>query len=145
MWKRRFVGGDSRARERLGNDGDVGRHHEQEHGKRVRVLCDADLVDPDDESVAMFDLGAIVIVKGGVPVRDRGVMAGCIRLVHVFRREPTGYSEPWHQCTDGEDSGYRTHQGGDYMPRCAPWAQADEEFRNSSDKTSRGVRSLHRS
>ena len=119
MWQRRFVCDDRDVHDRRGKKRDVRRKKDQELGKRVSRLRDADLVQPDDVVVRIRHLGAVMIemrnirsvmvVRSEVTVSDRGVMIGGIRLVHVFGCDRRRQHEPGRKGRRREDPSERLH------------------------------------
>ena len=92
----------------------------------MRGLCNADLVQPDDEVVHIRNLRSVVIemqevaasmiVRCEVTVSLGGVMIGRLRLVYVLRSERGRDDEPRGQGRRGDDPSERSHPAAIMCP-----------------------------
>jgi hypothetical protein len=101
--------------ERPWNDVNLYPKNREDVWKCAGRLCDTDIVNPDDVSVSIFDLGTVIVVNGEVSVSQDDVMVRGIRLVHVFRCERGGHRQPRHKCRSDNDTSHRSHAAVDYV------------------------------
>jgi hypothetical protein len=113
--KRGLIQEEDHMVERPWNDVNLCPNNREDAGKYAGRLRDTDIVNPDDVSVSIFDLGTVIVVNGEVSVSQGDVMVRGIRLVHVFRCERGGHRQPRHKCRSDNDTSRRSHTAVDYV------------------------------